>query len=120
MARIAVTGGRHYANEAFTFAVLDAAKERLSLTVLIHGGASGLDRIAARWAARRNVKTEVFPANWKAWGNAAGPKRNQQMVDSSPDVLIAFPGGRGTDHMKSRARYAGLRVIEVPGQKIAS
>lgn len=113
MSRVAVTGGRDYADEAWVFTVLDAARQRLGLTVLVHGGASGLDTLADRWAKRRNVPAELYPAKWRQWGKSAEPRRNQQMVESTPDVLIAFKGGRGTDHMKSVARYAGVRVVEV-------
>ncbi len=113
MSRVAVTGGRDYADEAWVETVLDAARQRLGLTVLVHGGAPGLDTLADRWAKRRKVPAEVYPAEWRRWGRSAGPRRNQQMVDTAPDVLIAFRGGRGTDNMKSVARYAGVRVIEV-------
>ena len=33
--------------------------------------------------------------------------------DGKPDMVVAFPGGRGTEDMMRRARNAGIRVIEV-------
>ncbi len=37
--------------------------------------------------------------------------RNQQMLDEAkPDMVLAFPGGRGTDDMVSRAEKAGVPV----------
>jgi hypothetical protein len=31
-----------------------------------------------------------------------------------PDLVVAFPGGNGTHHMKRIARAAGIEVLEVP------
>jgi hypothetical protein len=47
-------------------------------------------------------------------GKAAGPIRNQRMIDEGkPDLVIAFPGGRGTADMVSRAKKAGIPVQEI-------
>jgi Lhr-like helicase len=36
------------------------------------------------------------------------------MIDEGkPDLVIAFPGGRGTADMVGRARKAGIRVVEI-------
>jgi predicted Rossmann-fold nucleotide-binding protein len=47
-------------------------------------------------------------------GLAAGPIRNQQMIDEGkPDLVIAFPGGAGTHDMMARATKANLQQIWV-------
>ena len=52
---------------------------------------------------------ELFPADWKVRGRAAGHIRNQQMLDEGrPHLVVAFPGGRGTADMVRRARAAGI------------
>ena len=33
--------------------------------------------------------------------------------EGKPDLVIAFPGGKGTADMARRAREAGIEVIEV-------
>ena len=38
---------------------------------------------------------------------------NAQMVVYGLDGLVAFPGGRGTADMVTRARAAGVTVMEV-------
>jgi hypothetical protein len=54
----------------------------------------------------------------KAWAGKAGPIRKQQMLDEGkPDLVVAFPGGRGTAHMVRIARAAGIEVIEASGIK---
>jgi len=53
-------------------------------------------------------------ANWAGLGRKAGPIRNQEMLDQGrPNMVVAFPGGRGTADMVRRARGAGVEVIEV-------
>jgi hypothetical protein len=40
---------------------------------------------------------------------------NQMMIDDhKPNLVVAFPGGRGTAYMVLKARSAGIEVIEVP------
>lgn len=57
---------------------------------------------------------ETHRADWATYGDSAGPRRNQEMVDSGLDLLIAFPGGMGTADMVRRAKAAGVPVEEVP------
>ncbi len=84
------------------------------LTV-IHGGATGADAIADEWAVVNWVNFEEYKADWARWGNRAGMIRNRTMlVQGKPDLVIAFPGGKGTANMVSIARAKGVTVIEVP------
>lgn len=77
---------------------------------------SGADGLADRAARVLGCDIDVYPADWPRYGKAAGPMRNQQMVDEGkPDVVLAFPGGRGTADMVRRAKAAGVRVVEVEG-----
>lgn len=87
------------------------------VSTLIYGCASGVDTIAAN-CAQGILMIEPYPANWKKHGKAAGPIRNQHMLDEGkPDLVIAFPGGRGTADMVARARKAGVKVVEVTYDK---
>ena len=55
-----------------------------------------------------------YPAPWKRFGPSAGGIRNQQMLDEGkPDLVVAFPGGKGTADMVRRAENAGVKVIKV-------
>jgi hypothetical protein len=123
--RVLVCGGRDYcASDAWNWLETNAKHEisfatglhSFSLEALVHGGARGADEGAAKWGESEHIKVIAFPANWKKHGKAAGPIRNQRMIDEGkPDVVIAFPGGRGTADMTARARNAGITVIEVEG-----
>lgn len=84
------------------------------ITEIISGMATGADTFAAEWARRFLFPLHEFPANWRKDGRAAGPIRNQRMIDEGkPDVVIAFPGGRGTADMVSRAEKSGIKVVKI-------
>jgi NADPH:quinone reductase-like Zn-dependent oxidoreductase len=111
--KVLVCGGRDYVDAAHVFEVLTKLHDETPIRVLIHGGASGVDTHAGHWAEDW-VHTTVYHADWATHGRAAGPIRNQKMLDEQhPDLVVAFPGGRGTADMMTRARRAGVRVIEV-------
>jgi hypothetical protein len=78
--------------------VLDGFDAVYGIACVIHGGANGADYIAGRWAQDTGgIPVEEFPADWNRHGNSAGPIRNQEMLDKGkPDLVVAFPGGRGT------------------------
>lgn len=110
--RVLVCGGRDYADVPTVAAILDGLDP--SPTLIIHGAARGADECAWRWACQNFVADAAFPADWKTHGRAAGPIRNQQMLDrSKPHLVIAFPGGAGTADMVRRAKAAGVPVVEI-------
>lgn len=85
-----------------------------SLTHVVHGGARGADTQAGVWAKLKGLHEVKVEALWDIHGKAAGSIRNRAMLQllSNDDVVIAFPGGRGTADMTSRALKQGLSVIE--------
>lgn len=113
--RVLVCGGRDFGDKDRAYAFLDLLCEKEPISTVIHGGASGADYIAHQWAEDRGVNCTEYPADWNRYGRAAGPIRNQQMVDDGrPDVVVAFPGGSGTADMVRRAEAAGIKVIRLP------
>lgn len=108
-----VCGGRDFRFYKFIRLTLDKLLPRGDYTI-IEGGAKGVDHVAFQWAIHRGYRGMTFYADWKKHGKAAGPIRNQQMIEQGkPDKVIAFPGGKGTEDMKRRARKAGIEVVEV-------
>ena len=108
-------GGRGYNDHARVFEVLDS----IGPSVVIHGGAPGADAIAGKWAKSRGAECEVFPADWLRYGRSAGPIRNRKMImDGKPDLVVALPGGRGTQNMLAVARKVGCRILVIPEQAI--
>lgn len=112
--RVLVCGGRDFRDRDAVFRALDEIHARTPIDTIIHGGASGADSLAAEWAHSRNVSREAYVPNWELHGKAAGPIRNQQMIDEGkPDMLVSFTGGKGTLDMVGRAKKAGIRHLAV-------
>jgi len=110
--RVLVCGGRDYHDIRSVFTSLDGLVPQP--TFVMHGGANGADACAGEWSHRRRVECRVYQADWNKHGRAAGPIRNQKMLDhGKPDLVVAFPGGIGTADMVRRAKAAGVRVLEV-------
>lgn len=117
--RVLVCGGRDFTDTLFVYSKLDSLHDQIpfpGVDVLIEGNAKGVDRIAGYWARRRGIENQKFPADWKKHGRAAGPIRNKEMlVKGKPDLVVAFPGGRGTANMIKIANLAGIEIIDVGG-----
>lgn len=74
-----------------------------------------IDLVVRAYCEENNVPYTVHYADWDRYGRAAGPIRNKVMVDSKPDLVLAFPYGesRGTRHCIRVANEAGIPVIVV-------
>lgn len=113
--RVLICGGRKYGESA---AELRAFEVRMApfidrTALVIHGGCSGADREAGMWASRNKIPCMVFPAHF-AHGPQWGPIRNGWMLKfGKPDVVLAFPGGKGTADMIRQATEAGIDVCSM-------
>lgn len=118
--RILMTGSRDWDDVASVRSAIKKALKILAVdpenATLIHGAAKGADSLAAIVAQEMGLKIEPHPAQWNVHsancpttdpGNGgcwqgrkgtngrlscrrAGFRRNQEMIDSGADVLIAF------------------------------
>ncbi len=116
-------GGRHFNDEAAVLDALDRLHAGCPITLIIQGGAPGADRLARKWAMVRGVDIRTFSADWDKLGAAAGPVRNQKMlVEGRPDLVVAFPGGKGTADMVRRSERAGISAFRplVPKDLLAA
>lgn len=75
-------------------------------TIIISGGARGVDQAAEAAAKALGFDSEVFPAHWDTEGKAAGFRRNTRMVIAC-DRVVAFWDGtsRGTKHTIEQAAF---------------
>lgn len=91
-----------------------AANSHRWWTVLKHGAARGVDTLAADWAKRHGIEPVPFPAKWDIYGKSAGFKRNQEMIDSGFDVMLAIRctgKSNGTDHCIRQAKLTGKPIF---------
>lgn len=116
MTRILVTGSRNWPNRRLVNDVLTACLEAYGAFTLVHGHCpTGADHFADEWGqahTHRGVVVERHPADWKHLGKAAGPIRNEEMVQTKPQLTLAFlmPDSRGTKDCISRVTRDGLRL----------
>jgi len=97
----------------FAFQTLSALHDRYGFTEIMEGGAAGADALAATFGKLKDIRVTTYKADWREHGPAAGPIRNRRMVmEGKPDLVIAFPGGRGTADCLFHAREAGCKIIE--------
>lgn len=121
--RVLVCGGRDYDSNKACAWLQEHAIRRIEsvmrlkdvrIAAVIHGAARGADEGGRLWGVSLGTDVLGFPADWETHGRAAGPIRNQQMIElGKPDLVIAFPGGRGTANMVRQAEAACIPVIRV-------
>ena len=110
--KILVCGGRDFSDAAFLSYVM--LRTFNTGDTLIEGGAKGADLLAKRWASLNNIEIKTFEADWNTYGKRAGFIRNTKMLEEGkPDLVVAFPGGRGTDMMVGLAKSAGVEVLDL-------
>lgn len=130
--RILVTGSREFNDYNVVMRGLTVAIEHLIFAnpddkeiVIVHGGAKGADALASDFVMRSalfmtgkgyRLRQETHKADWNTHGRAAGPIRNQAMVDLGADICVAFikrgASNRGTTDCARRAAKAGINVLE--------
>lgn len=132
--KILVCGGRDYNDYAKVESALDALMHLTGTdgdVIVVHGGATGADTLAGKWASSKGFLQKVYTPEWddisspgalvkynkygKPYNALAGPVRNQRMLDENPDIsyVVAFPGGKGTSDMVKRAEKKGINIIKI-------
>lgn len=113
--KIVVCGDRNWANKGII-------RKRLlklpSNAIVIEGGCDGADLLAREVALAIGLEVVEFPAAWKKYGKAAGPLRNIRMLNTNPQLIIAFHdniiNSKGTKGiiMEARKRKIVVEVID--------
>lgn len=113
--RLLICGSRSWTRGDY---IKDALIEQLAhgpIDVVIDGAAPGADSLGFAAARDLGLVNLRFPANWNTHGKAAGPIRNQQMLDEGqPTDVWCFTEEQdmspGTQDMFDRAIRADLKV----------
>ena len=86
MNKLAIVGSRNWPDKQAVVALVNRLHHT---TVVISGGARGVDTWAIEAARARGLQTIVIPADWKRHGRSAGYRRNFQIVEQA-DGMVAF------------------------------
>lgn len=94
-------------------------KETDPAITLFQGEARGVDLWAKELWQGWGYPTKDFKADWNKYGNAAGGKRNQKMVDDAPELCLAFPGPEsiGTWDAVRRAKQSNVLTFILTDQE---
>jgi len=76
--KVLVTGDRAWCDDE---TIVEELKQFKEGTVIIHGACRGADSACASVASTLGFEVRAYPADWETHGRAAGPTRNQQMLD---------------------------------------
>lgn len=117
--RVAVVGCREYSNyeqaSKYISYCIESIRKKYNL-IFVSGGCRGADRAGERFALENGFAAECYPADWKTYGRAAGPIRNEKIAQLS-DYIICFWDGKskGTKSMIKYARKYNkpIRIIIV-------
>lgn len=116
---ILVCGDRHWRDRGLIETEITALQNELDLDndeiVIVEGEADGADKMARQYAVSVGISVRPHPALWGRYGHAAGPIRNQEMLDTEhPDMVLAFHDhiaySSGTADMIDKAQRAGIPV----------
>lgn len=119
--KVLVTGDREWRNVAIVKAELMKLPDG---SILIHGACRGLDlmvdAVAKTTLRRRRFDIRPYAANWKQFGRAAGPIRNQQMLEEEHiaedpiNLCLGFHddiiNSKGTKDMMIRSILVGIKT----------
>ena len=104
--RIVVFGCRDYKNYKEASQYIDFCISNIKTEyklVFVSGHCRGADIIGERYAQERGYEVELYPAEWKKYGNCAGPIRNEKMSVIG-DYFIGFWDSKSTG-TKSTIKY---------------
>jgi len=88
--KVAIVGSRSLKDyEFFCQHLYDIFKLLGMPQLIVSGGAEGADFFAEIFAEENGIELLIIKANWTAYGYAAGPLRNSEILDIS-DIVIAF------------------------------
>lgn len=106
-----IIAGSREATPEEVWAALLSCEWRHEITGVLCGMAKGADLHGKAWANANKIPVSQWPPNWEVYGFAAGPIRNQQMVDRADALIAAWDGQSvGTSDVIARAKAKGLRV----------
>ena len=87
------------------------------VTLIITGGASGIDEIAEEYADKKRISKLVLRPRYDLYGKAAPLKRNEEMVEICDMALVIWDGkSRGAKYTIECAKRMGktVKVITAP------
>ena len=107
MVSVVIGGYRNFEKYEIFKSFVDSCLAELDFKemTILSGHCKGVDLMGERYAKEKDLALELYPAEWKKYGKAAGPIRNKQMVEKA-DIVIAFvcERAKGTKNLIAQAK----------------
>ncbi len=112
---VLITGDRDWDDPEMIKGILEGLMLTHNIVRVIHGNCRGADKQGAVAADELGIPLTPYDADWDTHHRAAGPIRNQQMIDEGkPTLGLAFHDNlsksKGTMDMVRRLRKAGIML----------
>lgn len=87
-------------------------------TVILSGGAKGVDTLAEEYADRHGLKKEILLPDYDLFGKSAPLVRDRQIVDKADLVVAIWDGNSpGTRYTIEYAKRQGVKVkLYIPAE----
>jgi hypothetical protein len=114
--KILMCGDRNWNDEIKMRQVFKSLKILYNDFEIVQGGASGADTMAKNIATELGIPFKEYLAEWSKYGRAAGPLRNERMLEDNPDIelVVAFhkniSQSKGTKNMLEKAINKGIKT----------
>jgi hypothetical protein len=96
--KVVIAGSRNISD--YSIVVQAIRNSCYNITEVVSGTAVGVDRLGEQWARVNNIAIKEMPADWKRFGNSAGPQRNRSMAEYADAAVIIWDGhSKGTRNM---------------------
>lgn len=106
--KIAIVGSRNFSDLT---KVRDYVNTLPPDTIVISGGAKGVDTVAETTAKAKGLTTIVYLPEWKKYGRSAGIKRNEDIIHNAEAVIAFWDGNSpGTRNSINQAKENNKKV----------
>lgn len=103
--KLAVVGSRNFSDRDIVESYLETRIAKGDITLIISGGARGVDKWAEIWASENDIPTKIFLPDW-------GGLRNSDIVAEADEILVFWDGkSRGTKDVMNKARAEGVSFV---------
>jgi len=113
MIKLGISGSRQFSDYDRIKADILKSFNPSEISIIISGGAIGVDKLCERFAEEFNIPIELHKPEYTKYGRMAPIIRNKEIVDNC-DILIAWPleeVSRGTYFTINYAKEKGKDVI---------
>jgi hypothetical protein len=114
--KILISGSRKLTDNK-TYTQMEKVLNTLTPTQILHGGAKGVDSLAARYADLKNLPQTVIKPDYSKGGRHAPLMRNSELVKLADKVICIYAADRirkgGTGDTYRKAMKAGKLAAEL-------